>query len=285
MDSKDVELLVGGLALGGVVVGGILLIKKLDSKTTSSTSGSSTGGTGNTGSTGTGNSGSSTTAANITISSVQINSPIMPGQIATASIVLENTGGEAGSVTVSGISKLNGTQEGTWNQQAVTISPGQSQSVSMQSSGDISSIFEGDILQVTFSLSSGGSATESLQVSNPSSGSSVGGNSGGSIPAGGLAITNAEVATATPGTNAQASITVHNSGAQTTTDTINGTILLNGTVEGHWYPQAVSLGSGQSQTYVIYSNDAISSIFAGDKLQAEFSLSNGSQAQASFSVT
>jgi uncharacterized protein YfaS (alpha-2-macroglobulin family) len=282
MDSKNVELLVGGLALGGVVVGGILLIKKLDSKTTSSTSGSNAG---DTGSTGTGNSVSNTAAANITISSVQVNSPIMPGQIATASIVLDNTGGQAGSVTVSGISKLNGAQEGTWSQQAVTVAPGQSQSVTMQSSGDISSIFEGDVLQVTFSLSSGGSVTESLQISSSSGGSSSNGSSGGSAPVGGLTIINVEVVTATPGTNAQASITVHNSGSQAATDTINGTILLNGTVEGHWYPQAVSLGAGQSQTYVIYSFDAISSIFAGDNLQAQFTLSNGSQAQASFSVT
>jgi hypothetical protein len=53
--------------------------------------------------------------AKFKIVSATINQPVMPGQYATATVVVENVGGAPGSTTVAGVTELNGVVQGHWS--------------------------------------------------------------------------------------------------------------------------------------------------------------------------
>ena len=85
--------------------------------------------------------------------SLSISSPVQPGQYATATIQVQNTGGTTGTPSVSGVTDYNGTQEGTWAQtNTPSIPPGLSAPIQMKTAGPISSQFAGDTLTAVFAV-------------------------------------------------------------------------------------------------------------------------------------
>lgn len=76
------------------------------------------------------------------------------GDVVSVDIPVKNVGGTTGTPTVTGTTALNGTVEGHWTQEtSPSIAPGQTASVKMSTSSAIASMFAGDSLQISFSVS------------------------------------------------------------------------------------------------------------------------------------
>ena len=83
-------------------------------------------------------------------------SQVQTGQLASAVVTVTNIGGTAGATNVSGVIDYQGFVQGHWTSQAVTLQPGASQQVALQSESQIASMFGGDTLTATFAESASG---------------------------------------------------------------------------------------------------------------------------------
>lgn len=85
--------------------------------------------------------------------SLSISSPVQVGQYATASMQVTNTGQTAGTPSVSGVTDLGSTEEGTWVQtSSPSIAPGATATVTMRTSGALNSQFGGQTLTAVFAV-------------------------------------------------------------------------------------------------------------------------------------
>lgn len=87
--------------------------------------------------------------------SFRVQSPVQPGSYAVGTVQVQNTGGTAGVPPISGVTtNSGGADEGHWvSVNPPSISPGQTATVTVQSQGPISSIFQGQTLTAALAFS------------------------------------------------------------------------------------------------------------------------------------
>lgn len=88
--------------------------------------------------------------AKIALSVTNISSPVNVGQAATATLSVSNSGSVSASVTITGVTDLGTTQEGTWISKTVSVPAGQTVSVQMQTSSTMVAQFAGQTLTANF---------------------------------------------------------------------------------------------------------------------------------------
>ncbi len=106
-------------------------------------------------------------AAEWRISVVSITDPAPVGGRARATIRVRNTGTAEGALQVTGATYQGSTVQGTWLSRTVTLSPGESEDLDMQSAGDMAEMFAGQTLQAVFTASDGQEARASFTVERP----------------------------------------------------------------------------------------------------------------------
>lgn len=88
--------------------------------------------------------------------SFKVQSPVQPGSFAVGTVVVQNTGGTAGVPSISGVTmNSSGADEGHWVAvNPPSIAPGGGQAtVTVQSEGTISSVFQGQTLTAALAVS------------------------------------------------------------------------------------------------------------------------------------
>jgi len=207
------------------------------------------------------------------VSAVVTPNPVQPGQPATASVVVQNSGSAPGTVTVAGVITYLGKQVGTFTPATSgTVQPNQTAQVPLTSASAISQSFAGDTLIATFSLPNGQSMEATFQVSGEPD----------------IIVVDAVVTSAVAGQYGQASVTVTNQGQGQGTIpnfTLAETVY-NGQAVGRWVPvQGVGqqLGPGQTTTVSMRSDGLLYAGYVGDTLEAVFEM-NGSAVSVPFTV-
>ena len=153
---------------------------------------------------------------------------VAPGQYGTARLQVRNVGGQAGTVTVTGDTYLNGTRQGGWTMAQVTVGSGQAETITLRTAGPIAQQFAGQVLEIVFRTDTGQEVRGTLMVAAPAPQVVI-------LPPAAFELRLIGISSpVNPGEFAQATLEVRNVGGQPGAVTIDGATLSGGVKQGSW---------------------------------------------------